>query len=67
MVANTTHDSQTPMINALSLWLQIPDARLLLADVDGHQSLINSQCAYEAMSRFFEDPASVEATTLCAD
>ena len=46
IVANTTHDSQTPLINALSVWLQIPDARLLIADADGHQSLIYSRCAF---------------------
>jgi pimeloyl-ACP methyl ester carboxylesterase len=65
MVASPTHDPATPMINALSLWLQIPSARLLLADVDGHQSLILSKCAYEAMARFLSDPASVQTTTLC--
>ena len=39
MVANTTHDPPTPLANAVSLYLQIPEARLLIADVDGHQSL----------------------------
>src|SRR5262249_44774135 len=39
MVANGTHDPATPLINALSVWLQIPDARLLIADVDGHQTI----------------------------
>ena len=34
MVASPTHDPATPLINALSTWLQIPDARLLIADVD---------------------------------
>ncbi len=65
MVANSTHDSQTPLANALSVWLQIPDARLLIADVDGHQSLIHSRCAFEAVARFLADPRSVAATTLC--
>ncbi len=65
MVANNTHDSQTPLINALSVWLQIPDARLLIADADGHGSLANSQCAYEAIARFLNDPRSVATTTLC--
>jgi pimeloyl-ACP methyl ester carboxylesterase len=67
MVANATHDPQTPLINALSVWLQIPDARLLIADADGHQSLIFSRCAYEAMARFLDDPRSVATTTLCAN
>lgn len=65
MVANGTYDSQTPLANALAVWLQIPDARLLIADADGHQSLIFSQCAYEVMARFLADPASVATTTLC--
>ncbi len=67
MVATPTHDPATPMINALSLWMQIPSARLLIADVDGHQSLILSKCAYEAEARFLNDPKSVETTTLCPD
>ena len=65
IVANTTHDSQTPLINALSVWPQIPDARLLIADADGHQSLIYSRCAFEAQQRFLDDPTSVSTTTLC--
>jgi TAP-like protein len=65
MVASPTHDPATPLINALSLWLQIPDARLLIADVDGHQSLAWSRCAYEAQLSFLLDPTSVSATTLC--
>jgi hypothetical protein len=67
MVASPTHDPATPLINALALWLQIPDARLLIADVDGHQSLAWSRCAYEAQLRFLLDPTSVSATTLCTD
>jgi pimeloyl-ACP methyl ester carboxylesterase len=67
MVASPTHDPATPLINALSLWLQIPDARLLIADVDGHQSLAWSRCAFEAQLRFLLDPTSVSATTLCPD
>ena len=47
MVANPTHDPATPLANAVSVWLQIPEARLLIADVDGHQSLPLSKCAYE--------------------
>jgi pimeloyl-ACP methyl ester carboxylesterase len=67
MVANGTHDPPTPLINALAVWLQIPDARLLIADVDGHQSLVWSRCAFEAQFRFLVDPTSVSATILCAD
>jgi pimeloyl-ACP methyl ester carboxylesterase len=67
MVASPTHDPATPLINALSLWLQIPGARLLVADVDGHQSLAWSRCAYEAQLRFLIDPTSVSSTTLCID
>ena len=65
IVASTTHNSQTPLINALSVWLQIPDARLLIADADGHQSLIYSRCAFEAQQRFLDGPTSVSTTTLC--
>jgi pimeloyl-ACP methyl ester carboxylesterase len=65
LVANSTHDSSTPLISALSVYLQIPDARLLISDVDGHQSAIWSRCAYETMVRFLGDPSSVELTTIC--
>jgi pimeloyl-ACP methyl ester carboxylesterase len=65
MVVNATHDPPTPLINALAVWLQIPEARLLIADVDGHQALIQSRCAYEAIARFLDDPASVPPTTIC--
>lgn len=65
MVLNTTHDPPTPLANALSIWLQIPRARLAIADVDGHQALVLSKCAYEASARFLADPTSVESVTLC--
>ena len=65
MVANPTHDPATPLVNALSVWMQIPDARLLIADVDGHQSLILSKCAYAAMVRFMNAPSSLSSTTIC--
>jgi pimeloyl-ACP methyl ester carboxylesterase len=67
LVANSTHDSSTPLVSALSVWMQIPDSRLLISDVDGHQSLIWSRCAYETVVRFLHDPASVELTTICAN
>jgi hypothetical protein len=65
MVANPTHDPATPLVNALSIWMQIPQARLLIADVGGHQSLLLSDCAYQTMARFLDDPSSVATTTLC--
>ena len=65
MVSNATHDPATPLSNAVSVWLQIQQARLLLADVDGHQSLTLSRCAYEAEARFLADPSSAFSTTLC--
>jgi len=65
LVATSAYDSQTPLINALAVWLQIPEARLLIADADGHQSLIFSRCAFETMARFLADPTSVPTTTLC--
>jgi pimeloyl-ACP methyl ester carboxylesterase len=65
MVANPTHDPATPLTNALSVYLQIPEARLLIADVDGHQSMLLSKCAYEIDARFLADPKSVSSVTLC--
>ncbi|MGA8534690.1 MAG: alpha/beta fold hydrolase [Candidatus Tumulicola sp.] len=65
MVANPTHDPATPLANALSVWLQIPQARLLVADSDGHQSWIVSKCAFEAEARFLGDPQNYPSVTLC--
>jgi pimeloyl-ACP methyl ester carboxylesterase len=65
LVANPTHDPATPLTHALSVWLQIPQAHLLIVDVDGHQSLLLSACAYEVQARFLADPSSLASTTLC--
>jgi pimeloyl-ACP methyl ester carboxylesterase len=65
MVSNPTHDPATPLSNATSVWLQIPLARLMIADVDGHQTLPNSKCAYEADLRFFTNPEAMPLVTLC--
>ncbi|HEY2474646.1 MAG TPA: alpha/beta fold hydrolase [Candidatus Cybelea sp.] len=66
MVANPTYDPATPLSSAVAVWLQIPRARLLVADVDGHQSWLLSRCAFEAERRFLGDPASTLRTTVCA-
>jgi pimeloyl-ACP methyl ester carboxylesterase len=66
MVANPTYDPATPLSNALSVWLQIPRARLLIAEVDGHQSWLLSRCAFDAARRFLDDTSSTLPTTLCA-
>lgn len=65
MVANPTHDPATPLSNALSVWLQIPQSRLLVADSDGHQSWIVSKCAFEAEARFLGDSRDYPSVTLC--
>jgi len=65
LVANGTHDPATPLIAAVAVWSQIPQARLLIADVDGHQSLPYSQCAFEAQLGFLVDPTSLATTTFC--
>jgi hypothetical protein len=54
LVSSNTHDPATPLINALAVWRQIPGARLLIADADGHQALAMSQCARDAYLRFFD-------------
>jgi pimeloyl-ACP methyl ester carboxylesterase len=67
LVANGTHDPATPLIDALSVWLQISDARLLIVDVDGHQTIPWSRCAFESQLHFLLGPTSISATTLCPD
>jgi pimeloyl-ACP methyl ester carboxylesterase len=65
LVANAAYDPPTPPANAFRLWLQLPEARLLIADADGHQSWIVSRCAFEAQLRFLLDPASAPPYTIC--
>ncbi|HEY6326261.1 MAG TPA: alpha/beta hydrolase, partial [Candidatus Cybelea sp.] len=65
MVANPAHDTSTTLTNAMSIHKQIPGAVFLIADVDGHQSLVNSQCAFEYMQKFWNDPRSVGAAIVC--
>jgi pimeloyl-ACP methyl ester carboxylesterase len=65
MVANPARDPSTALANALAVHQQIPGSVLLIADADGHQTLVRSQCAYDAMEKFLNDPKSVPATILC--
>jgi pimeloyl-ACP methyl ester carboxylesterase len=65
LVASATYDPPTPLSNAVSVWLQIPEARLLIAEADGHQSLLVSRCAFDAQLRFLLTPASTPPITIC--
>jgi pimeloyl-ACP methyl ester carboxylesterase len=65
LVANGTHDPATPLVAAVAVWSQIPQARLLIADADGHQVLPFSRCGFEAEVRFLTDPSSLDSTTYC--
>jgi len=65
LVANATHDPATPLVAAVEVWLQIPQAHLLIADTDGHQALPFSRCAFETEVRFLVDPSSLPTTTFC--
>jgi pimeloyl-ACP methyl ester carboxylesterase len=65
LIANGTHDPATPLVAAVAVWSQIPGARLLIADTDGHQVLPVSRCAFEAEVQFLADPASLASFTVC--
>jgi pimeloyl-ACP methyl ester carboxylesterase len=65
LVANGTHDPPTPLVAAAAVWSQIPQARLLIADADGHQVLPFSRCGFDAEVRFLTDPSSLDSTTYC--
>ena len=67
LVANGTHDPATPLVAGVTVWAQIPQAKLLIADVDGHQVLPFSQCSFEVMLQFLVDPSSLATTTFCPD
>ncbi len=65
MVANPAHDTSTALPNALAVHQQIPGSVLVIADADGHQTLVRSQCSFDLMLKFWNDPASVLPTTIC--
>lgn len=65
LVANPARDPSTALPNALAVHQQIPGSVLLIADADGHQTLVRSRCSYAAMEKFLNDPKSVPATILC--
>jgi pimeloyl-ACP methyl ester carboxylesterase len=67
LIANGTHDPATPLVAAVAVWSQIPQARLLIADSDGHQVLPVSRCAFEAETQFLIDPSSLASFTVCPD
>ncbi len=67
LVANPTHDPATPLVAAVAVWSQVPQARLLIADVDGHQALPFSRCAFDVQVQFLSDPSSLPTTTYCPD
>jgi pimeloyl-ACP methyl ester carboxylesterase len=67
LVANPTHDPATPLVAAVAVWSQIPQARLLIADTDGHQAWPFSRCAFEVQVQFLVDPSSLSTTTYCPD
>ena len=65
LVASATYDPPTPLVSAMSVWLQIPEAKLFIADTDGHQALLVSRCAFEYIRDFFLDPTSAQPIDLC--
>jgi pimeloyl-ACP methyl ester carboxylesterase len=67
MVATATYDPPTSLDNAFSVWLQIPEAKLLIAETDGHQAMLVSRCAFQVVFEFFLDPASAQPITSCPD
>ncbi|MBV9646154.1 MAG: alpha/beta fold hydrolase [Candidatus Eremiobacteraeota bacterium] len=65
MVASSRYDPATSFTNALSVHHQIPGSAFLIFEGDGHQSFFQSNCALEAMIRFWKDPHAVDSTTVC--
>ncbi|MGW6454965.1 alpha/beta fold hydrolase [Streptomyces sp. NPDC055078] len=59
LVASNTHDPATPLSNALAVHRQIPRSKLLVADADGHQTLVFSRPGFDVITRFLGDPSSV--------
>jgi pimeloyl-ACP methyl ester carboxylesterase len=65
LVATATYDPPTPLLNAMSVWLQIPEAKLFIAETDGHQALLVSNCAFEVVRDFFLVPTMAQPVTVC--
>jgi pimeloyl-ACP methyl ester carboxylesterase len=65
LVATATYDPPTPLVSATSVWLQIPEAKLFIADTDGHQAFLVSRCAFEYVRDFLIDPTSAQPVDVC--
>jgi pimeloyl-ACP methyl ester carboxylesterase len=65
LVATATYDPPTPLVSAMSVWLQIPQAKLLIAETDGHQAFLVSRCAFEFIRNFLLDPSSAQPVNMC--
>jgi pimeloyl-ACP methyl ester carboxylesterase len=65
LVTTATYDPPTPFVSAVSVWQQIPEARLLIAETDGHQAFNVSRCAFEFVRDFLLDPAAAQPISIC--
>jgi pimeloyl-ACP methyl ester carboxylesterase len=65
LVTTATYDPPTPFVSAVSVWQQIPEARLLIAETDGHQAMVVSRCAFEFVRDFLLDPLSAQPVSIC--
>ncbi|MCE5288088.1 MAG: alpha/beta hydrolase [Nocardiaceae bacterium] len=64
-VANPFFDPETPLVNAMALVAQIPDSAFMITDADGHLSILRSECAMAAATKFLSDPTSSPRFITC--
>ncbi|CAM3952864.1 alpha/beta fold hydrolase [Smaragdicoccus niigatensis] len=64
-VANPFFDPETPLVSAMALAAQIPDSAFMITNADGHLSILRSDCAMAAATKFLSDPTSSPRFITC--
>jgi len=67
LIVNSTHDSSTSYVWALSMQAQIPRSVLLTRDGDFHLSYFISPCARQAIDRYLLQGVVPPPGTVCHD
>ncbi|OLR93388.1 hypothetical protein BJP25_17395 [Actinokineospora bangkokensis] len=57
LLLSTTHDASTPLVWAQSVQRAIEGSRLLVADQDGHTTVLHSSCARTAIAAYLTEGA----------
>ncbi|NUR29063.1 MAG: alpha/beta hydrolase, partial [Catenulispora sp.] len=67
LVIGTTHDPDTPYVDAVALSHTFDNARLLTFDAEGHTAFGRSACATDAVAAYLTDLTLPKVGTVCSD